>query len=541
MALIRCFALGCALALVFLIFGEGAALAVTPESPEVKALVEKGLTYLTTATHEQVGGKCLIALAFKKNGRDANHPKVKEAIDACYAAKFASYQEADNYNLGLMIIFLCELENDRHKPYIQRMLTELLKRQKPNGGWGYDTLPQGDTSQTQYACLAMWIADRRGFEVPLQHIGAAMNWLIRTQDRYGGWGYQGNDPGVGQPRLEQTPLTVSLTSAACGSLYILQSLVVVPGEVDPAASKQVVKLPGAVQVVETKRPGQDLPRRPITGVDGALLRKAQVEGSNWLSKNITGPPQQDWEHYAYYAYERFASFKEVAERNEEEEPKWYNDMFKRFSATMRSEGYWDGSDTSAVATAFTVLILSRSTKKAIKRVEEVLGEGIMLGGMGLPPTTADLQERNGKIVESSKGAGNIDQLLSLIEEDNPELIRMAEDPTAAVKLDDDITKRTSQIAKLRSTVTSGTPEARLIAVRSLGRVRSLDNVPILLYALGSEDLRIVYAADRGLRFISRKFDGVLKWEVADEATKQALRKAWREWFLSIKPDAELLD
>jgi hypothetical protein len=539
MASVRFLALGCALALCFLISGGRTARGVTPESPEVKALVEKALTYLETQTHEHVGGKCLIGLAFKKNGRKVSHPKVKEAIDACLTTKFSSFQECDNYDLALMIIFLCEMEDERHGPVIQRMLAELLKRQKPHGGWGYEAIPTGDTSQTQYAVLAMWIAERQKFNVPLQNIAAVMNWLIRTQDRYGAWGYQATDPGPGQPRVDQTPLTMSLASAACGSLYILQSLVIVPGEINPAVANQS-KLPGALEVVETKGPGQEIPRRPITGVDGGQLRRAQVDGSNWLNKNFTVEPLQ-WEHYTFYAYERYASFKEAAEKSAEEEPKWYNDFYKRLAATTHMDGHWDGNEGGPISTAFSVLVLSRSTKKAIKRVEEVLGEGIMLGGMGLPPKTEDLQEKNGKIVETSKGAGSIDQLLNLIEEDNPELIRMAEDPSASVKLDDDVTKRTSQILKLRSTVTSGTPEARLIAVRSLGRVRNLDNVPVLLFALNSEDLRIVYAADRGLRFISRKFDGVLKWEVADTATKQALRKAWREWYLSIKPDAELLD
>jgi len=539
MASVRFLALGCALAFSFLILGERTARGVTPESPEVKALVEKALTYLSTTTHDKIGGKCLIALAFKKNGRDKKHPKIQEAIDGCLSAKFSSFFEADNYNLGLMIIFLCEMEDEAYKPTIQRMLAELLKRQQAKGGWGYEGSSTGDTSQTQYAVLAMWIADRHGMNVPVQNIAAVMNWLIRTQDRTGAWGYQGNDPGGGQ-RVDQSPHSMSLASAACGSLYIMQSIVVVPGEINPVGTNQV-KLPGALEVVETKRPGQDLPRRPITGVDGGQLRKAQVDGGNWLQKNFTTKPPE-WEHYAFYAYERYASFKEAAEKNEEEEPQWYNDIYKRLASSINTDGHWESSDAASVNTAFGVLVLSRSTKKAIKRVEEVLGEGIMLGGMGLPPTTIDIVERNGKLVGATKGAGNIDNLLSLIgDDDNPDLIRAIEDKDTFIKLDADITKRTSQISLLRSKVTSGSPEARLLAVRSLGKDRNLDNVPVLLFALGSEDLRIVYAADRGLRFISRKFDGVLKWEVADAATKLALRKAWREWYLSIKPDAELLD
>jgi len=51
----------------------------------------------------------------------------------------------------------------------------------------------------------------------------------------------------------------------------------------------------------------------------------------------------------------------------------------------------------------------------------------------------------------------------------------------------------------------------------------------------------VLEADRGLRFLSRKFGGV---GLPDEPTArdiQAAIKAWKEWYKTIRPEAEFLD
>ena len=115
------------------------------------------------------------------------------------------------------------------------------------------------------------------------------------------------------------------------------------------------------------------------------------------------------------------------------------------------------------------------------------------------------------------------------------------DNKQVLKLDEDATKRAGQITKLRASVTGGSPDARLIAVRSLAGVRDFANVPVLLLALKDRDLRVVIAADKGLRFISRKFDGVVNMDAPNQESLAALQTRWRDWYLSLKPDAELLD
>lgn len=515
--------------------------AAAPDSPEVKVVVDRALKYLENASHGQVGGKCLVGMVFKQNGKDQTHPKIKEAVDAC--KKYAQNGDygVENYNLALAIVFLCELEDSAHRPDIQKLLGDLLKRQKPEGPWGYTSSPLGDTSQTQFGVLAIWMADRHGFDVPVTSIENALNWLIRTQDLNGGWGYQAQEPMQGALRNSQSPLTMSLGGAALGSVFILSDMLNIPGANfhtdEPTAPEK--KLPTALQEVhDPKKERRTGVRRASTRVDAGRLKLAMSDGKKFMSKAFTHQIP-DWKHYAYYAYERFQSFREVVEQDTVVEPEWYTALFNDLKSTQGPDGSWAGGDNQTSCTAFSVLVLTRSTRKAIKRAE-ALGEGILLGGMGLPLNTADLKEKNGKIVDSPL-SGTVDELLSILEDDsNPELARLAES-NQVVALDPDVTRRAGQIARLRSMVSAGPYETRLVAVRSLSRVRDFDNVPVLLYALSDPDLRVVREADKALRFISRKFNGVVSLDAPTKETLVVLRQKWRDWLLSVRPDAELLD
>jgi hypothetical protein len=235
----------------------------------------------------------------------------------------------------------------------------------------------------------------------------------------------------------------------------------------------------------------------------------------------------------------------LAERNPDPEPEWFNRVFEFLQRTQRADASWQGQDNNVVATTFAVLCLSRSSRKAIEKIKS-LGEGTLLGGMGLPPATADLQERDGKVVETPL-AGSVDELLAIIEDPKNTQLALLATSQNAITLDGDVTKRAGQIARLRSLVASGSFESRLIAVKMLSKVRDLDNAPILIFALTdpispqNPDYRIVREADKGLRFISRKFAGVgLPSEPNTQQVQDAIR-SWKAWYSSVRPDAEFLD
>src|SRR6187551_3259230 len=105
------------------------ALAHTPESPEVRAVIKKGLKYLETAKEASLGGQCLIGLVFLKDGADEKHPKVVAAVNACLANTKGEVG-ADIYSTGIAIIFLCTLNPSKYQPEIVKLRDSLEDRQK---------------------------------------------------------------------------------------------------------------------------------------------------------------------------------------------------------------------------------------------------------------------------------------------------------------------------------------------------------------------------------------------------------------------------
>ena len=507
--------------------------ALSPNSPEVQALIERGLKYLERSEDDRLGGRCLIGLAFYKAGRRSSHPKVQEALRACQAAMREDVKAHDNYSIGLAVIFLLETDPEKNRNLAQQYVTELLRRQQPAGGWGYDNTTTGDTSQTQYPTLALWLAINHGLNVPVASIERDCGWLLRTQDPSGAWGYQGDDRGVYE-RIPQNEIRPALVAAGLGSVYICADLL---GLHDSLADRKEPAVPTALKPLNDPLPTTKKLRS--NRIDGGIVKRAINDGNYWFTKNYT-LESEGYTHYYLYAFERYQSFREFVEGREEDDPRWYHDLATALTKSQKSDGSWESGDSSPVATSFAILALLRSAKKTLAVVAPKLGDGVLLGGMGLPKKTADLQERDGKVVEEVL-AGTIEELVTTIEKATPpELERLAESP-ARWKLDSDVLKRSGEIAKLKSLVGSGPLEARLITVKALARLRDFDNVPLLIFALADPDSRIVREADRGLRFISRKFDGVgLPEEPKPADAKSAIQK-WKQWYLSVRPTGEFLD
>jgi hypothetical protein len=509
---------------------------VTPESPEVKRVVDRALAWLQKQNDERLGGKCLIGLSFYKANPGLNHPKVAAALEACRSG--VNNPSDDNYSLGLALIFLCETDAKGNRQLIERYVATLLKRQKANGSWGYEGGDIGDTSQIQYPTLGLWLAFNSGIDVPMGVIERDCAWLVRTQDPSGAWGYQGKDPGNFQ-RVAQDEVRHSLAAAGLGSLYICADLLGITGVKGTDQSNEVSELPPALRPLAEPDPKVRRRNYVTKAIDHQLVRRAMADGNKWLQQNYT-VESTNWNHYYLYALERYHSFRELAEGQAEAEPRWYNDVFAMLARTQMPEGYWSGQDYDTIATCFSVMVLLRSARKTIKKYGGDLGQGVLLGGLGLPPNTADLRERDGRIVETAF-TGSIDELIATIENsDDPELAASA-DSVQPPTLDSDVTKRSGQIARLRALVSAGEYPSRLVAVRALGRARDLDNVPILIYALTDPDVRIVREADKGLRFISRKFQGVgLPPDPKPDEIKTAIA-GWKAWYQSIRPNAAFLE
>jgi len=533
-------------ALCWLVFASESARAYTPESREVKALVKQGLDALAQLPPgEKIGERALVGLAFFKSGQE-QHSKITEAVNFFNAQ--SDWNSVDNYSLGLAIIMLSELDDQKHLPLIQKLIDVFLKRQKSHGGFGYSMpfgpeVPFGDVSQTQYAVLAMWNAKMAGAKVPQDAIERVMGWLLRVQDPTGGWCYNGNDPGSYQ-RVTQQGVTNCLTAAGLGSVCVCADMLGIHRR-----SKELQEDTGLPEVMKIVKKGAEQEAKAIqTSIDRDVVERAIQDGMKWQAANYKIETGTMWNYYYLYALERSESFRELYYGKFTKEPAWYNEGFAFFS--RKGVAAWKDDHSPGVSTSFVILFLQRSSRKAIVKHHKDLGDGVLISGKGLPTDLTNATVKRGKLVDSPL-AGEVDDVVAMLDDtENPELARLLES-NEDFKLDPDATKRNNQVVKLRSLVSTGNWEARMIAVRGLGKARELDSVPSLLYALTDPDVRVVQEADSALRFISRRFQGVGlgEPETTDDgrptqACKRAIQKArdaWRTWYLSIRPDAELLD
>ena len=535
------FAITC---LVFL--GIGAvgmhAKAYTPESPKVKKLLDRALDFVDkSATHNRLGGKSLIGLALIKGNRPYDHPKIKHAVEACQnaAATLESKHSADTiYDLGLAIIFLCELDADQYRSEITSLMQLLLKWQKEFGGWGYlegAHMRTGDTSMTQYAVLASWTADRTGaFPANADSASAVCNWLLRTQDTSGGWGYQGIDPGNSQ-RVRQFGVQHSLSAAGCGSTYVVADLL----RLETGISSRKAGndgLPPALRIVRKKdvRPSKG----PLTTkVNRSRLKETLQRGDTWFEQNYR-INASDWVYYYMYALERYKSFREFATGREEREPQWYNDGVEYLASEQAANGAWDSDNGPDIDTCFGILFLVRGTQKSIQKAAAF--DGRLRGGRGLPTNSTNVTIGDDGQIVKTPFQGKAASLLAILESAGDEDLD-ALDRDFEIQLSSDPIMRQRELERLRRLIAADEFAVRLAAVKALYAVRSLDDVPAFIFALGDPDPRVIAKSREALRLLSRRIDGMGLPDDPTEPQKLDAIQQWKEWYLAIRPDAQFLN
>jgi hypothetical protein len=512
------------------------AAAVTPESREVRRAIDKGLKYLEENTDGRLGGKCLIGMCFLKDGKDESHPRVAEAVKACQAAATADAKAigADIYSTGIAIIFLCTCNPSKYYPEIIKFRDSLEHRQKSHGGWGYADKPTGDTSMTQYAVLAYWEMTSAGIPTTLESTERVANWLLLTQAPEGNWGYQGKEGIVSGSRLDlekQDSARPGMSCAGLGATYMCADLL----GLTEVKAIQNNDLPPAMRPAFGQAKEEVLTNK----VDPRHMRAAQSRGREWMRKNYPAEPPAYFAHYYLYALERYQSFLEAAEGRNVKEPTWYNDGFAYLRKNQEADGSWKGSTEGldAVNTAFSVLFLLRSTKKAIERSKS-FGDGALLAGRGVPGTQ-EIRVRGGQIVPKQVPMSTAELIETLAKPDSPTFLAVAADVDLLRErlATAEASERAGYLTKLRTLVATGVPEARLAAVKLLSRMRDLESVPALIMALDDPDWQVAVAADEGLQFIGRKINPGLG-DKPDKDVRAAAVARWKQWYLAVRPDAE---
>jgi hypothetical protein len=513
--------------------------AYTPDSPEVKAIVARAIGFLESHAGDdsRVGAKALVGLAVLKDGAARTHPRILQAAEAihkaCTGVEPGDFKE-DIYSTGLSAIFLVTLDPKQYATEIRFLMESLRQRQKPHGGWGYPQMTTGDTSMTQYGVLSSWEVTQAGFDVSIESIERAATWLLKTQDPSGGFGYQGVVSDSFVP-VKQDSTTLSLGAAGLGSVYICTDLLGLMQRAEPRDAD----LPAALREAKKKQSAQDA-GRPKTRLDPALFRVVQERGDAWMQQNYKIDPPR-FAHYYLYALERYMSFRELSlgrvdVGKDGDGPQWYNDGVRFLKKTQAANGSWCGDCQVVPDTAFGVLFLLRSSKKSIDRVRD-FGDGLLVGGRGLPKESDRVVVRGGKVIARPL-LGPAEQLLAVLESSEVPDYQQAIDLLAELPPDRVAMVTRKHLEKLRRLAGDESPEARIAAVRALAKVRDMDNVPTLIYALSDPSPAVVIEARDALRRVSRNPAGFGLPDGPTEAERRAAIEKWKAWYLAVRPDAE---
>jgi hypothetical protein len=520
--------------LFFGLANSSSAARLTPESHEVRGAVERAIGYLSSdkGSYDRIGGKALIGLVYVKTGADARHPRVAEAVAAIqgivHDRKVADGQ-LPVYDTGLCLIFLLTLDSAKYTPEIDALLAYLQSIQKPHGGWGYLEKPTGDTSMTQYAVLGSWEATQAGFRIPREMIEGVADWLVRTQDPSGGFGYQGN-VSESNAQVRQKPVRLSLSTAGLGSVYVCAQLLGVNERIDPSNELPPV-------VMEVKDRGADAKGGALK-VSPSRIRAAQALGNAWMTANYRIDPEK-WTFYYLYALERYWSFRESVEG--EKKHGWYSEGAHYLIRIQNQNGSWSSKDekegATPVNTAFGALFLLRSSKKSIQHAY-VYRASTLVGGRGLPHDLSRVALHKGNVVSQPSAGEAASRLDCLVLASDPGYAQALEvlnflPATESKALVD------KEGAKLRDlAVAAASAQVRKAAVRVLAESDDLEQVPTLIGKLDDADLAVVREANDGLRRLSRKLTGFDLAEQPSPAQRQALIEKWKAWYLAIYPNAE---
>lgn len=551
--------------LALLVGASTASAQYTPEHPEVQKMVGRGVKYLEGLTEEKdymggvtdLGGnggeRVIVAYAHHKCQHDPESPVVKRGVEVALQilnvlrGGRGDHGHKKNYEIAVCILLLAEVDPDFYQSQLKELKQHLVDGQSANGAWAYPGEKEGDTSQTQYALLAIWTLDRAGIPLEYERVVNAMQWLQRVQDPKGGWPYHGADPGGTGRLMTQKRVDMSMTLAGGSSLLIAGDALRLWGETVDDTDPGIDGLPKAIKLYKEDA---NVKRRKRANISEDSIRRSIGGLNQWRNANpYTKKSTVDWYYYLIYTLERYESFIEISQgKVKDKSPPWYNKVVEELRKAQGADGGWSERKHSRppVSTAFALLFLIRSTQKTVFN----LGSGTLSGGQGLPSDTTNIRV-DGTQIKGRPIAADITNMLDLLEKDGADELGDKSLPDN-LELSKKPAERAAQMDRLERLVRGSTSyQARRVAARVLGTSDELRVVPSLIFALSDEDERVWQFARDGLRFISRKFDGFdlqapRKVEpgerrIPTRSDVAAAQEKWREWYKSMNPKYVFLD
>jgi hypothetical protein len=494
--------------------------AAQPEAQEPAVMA--GADYLRRiSAGRQVGETAMIALGMLK----AEVPDTDPALAACLAklrSRFVSggYKPerttgTDVYEAAAVALALANTSAAERGDQLQTLAAYIMRKQKPNGSWDYDSRSHGDTSISQYAVLGLWECENNGVEIPPGVWDRAAQWYMSVQSPMGSWNYHRDEGG---------PETISMTAAGVGSLLICRRQLEQYRQFQKEANPYLTPVEGA---------GPRLDFRPVT--TNAKIDEAVTRGMSWIAARFDTndvPIFGKSIYYGLYGIERIGA---LSDRQVIGRVDWFERGAAFIRSSQRGDGSWSSTYGDDVSTVWAMLFLTRSTRKSIQKYEyKKLGPGTLLGGRYLPGDLTTMAVAGGRIISRPMN-GAVEGMLDVLEDP-----RVANADSALAGVMDRYRKEGPAALRphkdrFRRMLGARDPGVREVAAWALGRTTDLDVVPDLAKALEDADDRVVASARQGLLLISRKIDGPGPEPGASPERKRAAAEEWLRWYGVVRP------
>lgn len=205
-------------------------------SPEaVRESIRGGIAYLGEIQQKdgswneypgfEPGTTALCALALITAGVDKNNPVLAKALD--FLRRPLPESRYQTYPLSLQTMVLCLADPEKDKELIRKNVEWLIARQFRTsnvfrGGWSYvgshPEFDQVDNSNSQFAILALYEAERIGVPIDPEIWKWALEYWKRMQNKDGSWGYRAS---LGDLQVNKSGVgTGSMTCAGIAGLVI---------------------------------------------------------------------------------------------------------------------------------------------------------------------------------------------------------------------------------------------------------------------------------------------------------------------------------
>lgn len=333
------------------VFGAGSAAygqGITPEM--VREAIQRGVNYLRNVQNPdgswgdwplQPGARTsLCTLALLNAGVKPTDPAIQKAL-----ANLRKLRIDSTYALSLQTMVLCQAEPIRDLPLIRDNVAALLRIQKQDGprkgSWGYRAgLGEGDNSNTQFAILALYEAERVGARFPERNWRLAKAYWEDCQNPDGSWGYYKGVPGTG-----------SMTCAGIASLVICNEVLGQPNVAYDSVS-------GRISCCQSAEPGNEAVQRGL-----AWLSQPNVFA---VSHN---PGSRQWLFYYLYGLERVGR---MTGRRFFGQHDWYRQGCEQLvlrDGPDALSGFWRGAghaeNDPQIATSLALLFLSKGRRPTL--------------------------------------------------------------------------------------------------------------------------------------------------------------------------------